>query len=164
MLQKEVLQVLNKQISMEEYAYRSYLTLSIQAELMGFEGAGKFLYAQSEEEREHMNKIIRYVMEAGGTPQLSTFEESLKDAKNFRDLFEIAMGHEKAVTKSIHKITELAWEKKDFATFGFMQWFVSEQVEEENQFQTILDKIDILEKHGGSLYMLDRELGMRGSK
>jgi ferritin len=164
MLKKEILKVLNKQISMEEYAYRSYLNLAIQAELMGFDGAGKFLYAQSEEERGHMNKIIRYVMEAGSKPVLSTFEEELKDAKNFNDLFEIAMGHEKAVTKAVHKITQMAWEAKDIATFSFMQWFVTEQVEEENQFQSILDKIDIIAKHGGSLYMLDRELGTRPSK
>lgn len=161
MLKKEILTSLNKQISMEEYAYRSYLYLAVQAEHMGFEGASKFLYFQSEEERQHMNKLLKYVLESGSLPSLTTYEEPLKNAKSFKDLFEIAMGHEKAVTKSVNKIAALAWSKKDIATFSFMQWYVTEQVEEENQFQTILDKIDLIEKHGGSLYMLDKELGTK---
>jgi ferritin len=164
MLKKVIEDALNKQISMEEYASRSYLVLAIWADQEVFEGAAKFLYKQTQEEQGHMHKIIRYVLEAGGKPVISTYKEPLPVPKSFKNLFEIGLKHEKAVTNSIHKIAELAWKEKDMATFNFLQWFIEEQVEEENSFQTILDKIDLLEKHGGSLYMLDRELAMRSDK
>jgi ferritin len=161
MLKRVVEDILNKQISMEEYASRSYLVLAIWADQQAFEGTAKFLYKQTEEEQEHMHKIIRYVLEAGGKPVISTYKDPLPEPKSFKNLFEIGLKHEKAVTDSIHKIAELAWKEKDMATFNFLQWFIEEQVEEENSFQTILDKISLLEKHGGSLYMLDHELAMK---
>lgn len=162
MLKKEVENMLNKQISMEEYAERSYLVLALWAEEAGYEGAAKFFYKQTEEEREHMMKIIKFVLEAGGSPVISNYDAKLPAPKNFKNLFEIGLEHEEAVTKSIHNIVDMAWKNKDFATFEFLQWFVEEQVEEEDQFRTILDKLKIIDEHGGSYYMLDRELGMRG--
>jgi ferritin len=164
MLKKALENALNKQISMEEFAARSYLTLGLWADQAAFDGTANFFYLQSVEEQGHMRKIIQFVLDAGGKPELSTFPEALPKPKSYKDLFQTGLKHEKAVTKSIHKIAELAWKEKDMATFNFLQWFVQEQVEEENQFQTILDKIGIIEKHGGSLYMLDRELARRGQE
>lgn len=164
MLKKSVEKALNKQIAMEEYAARSYMSLGLWADHAGFEGSAKFFYIQATEEYGHMRKFIEFVLDAGGRPKISTYEAPLSEGKSFRDLFETGLKHEKAVSKSIHNIVELAWKEKDLPTFNFLQWFVAEQVEEEASFQKILDKIDILEKHGGSLYILDRELGMRAEK
>jgi ferritin len=161
MLKKEIQDVLNKQIAMEEYASRSYLVLALWAEESGYEGTAKFFFKQTEEEQGHMMKFIKFVLEAGGSPEVSTYGEGLHKPKFFKDLFEIALKHEQAVTKSIHSMVEKAWNSKDFATFNFLQWFVAEQVEEEDQFRTILDKIKIIDQQGGSYYMLDRELAMR---
>jgi len=164
MLKKEIQNALNKQIAMEEYASRSYLALALWADEANYEGAAAFLYKQTEEERGHMMKFIKYVLEAGGSPRVSDYGEPLPQPKSFKELFEIGLKHEKAVTKSIHSIAEMAWKEKDMATFNFLQWFIAEQVEEEDTFQTILDKIGLIEKHGGSLYMLDHDLGKKAGK
>jgi ferritin len=146
---------------MEEFASRSYLNMGLWADQAGYGGTAQYFYDQAEEERGHMKKFIKFILETGNKPVISDYGEALPDANSFESLFEIALGHEKAVTESIHSMVELAWENKDYPTFNFLQWFVAEQVEEENQFQTILDKIDIVKKHGGSYYMLDRELAAR---
>lgn len=158
MAKKVLLDALNRQIAMEEFASRSYLALALWADEASFEGAAAFFYKQAEEERQHMHKFIRYVLDIGGTPVISTFPEALPKAKSFKNLFEIGLGHEKAVTKSIHKMYEMALKDKDYATVNFLNWFVQEQVEEEDQFNTILDKIKLIEAHGGSIYIFDREL------
>jgi ferritin len=101
---------------------------------------------------------------SGGSPVISNFPEALPKAKSFKNLFEIGLKHEKAVTKSIHKMYEVALKEKDYAAVNFLNWFVEEQVEEEDQFNTILGKIKLIEEHGGSIYMLDRELAMRAAK
>jgi ferritin len=162
MLKKEVEKALNHQVAMEEFAARSYLSLGLWADHNGFDGTAKFFYIQSQEEYKHMRKFIDFILDAGGKPTLSTYEESIPEGTSFNNLFETGLKHEKAVSKSIHSMVELVWKEKDLPAFEFLQWFVKEQVEEEATFQKILDKIEILEKHGGSLYMLDKELGMRG--
>jgi ferritin len=164
MVKKDLYDALNNQIAMEEYASRSYLALALWADEAGFEGAAAFFYKQTEEEREHMHKFIRFILETGGSPKVTTYPEDLPKAKSFKNLFEIGLKHEKAVTKSIHKMYEMALKEKDYATVNFLNWFVEEQVEEEDQIQKILDKIKLLEEHGGSIYMLDRDLLIRASK
>lgn len=164
MLKKEIQSALNKQVAMEEHASRSYLALALWADEAGFEGAAALFFKQTEEERGHMMKFIKYVLEAGGSPVMSDYGKPLPKPKSFKNLFEIGLEHEKAVTKSIHAIAEQAWKEKDLATFNFLQWFIAEQVEEEDSFQTILNKIGLIEEHGGSLYMLDRELAMKVGK
>ena len=111
-----------------------------------------------------MHKFIRFVLDIGGSPVISTFPEPLPKAKSFKNLFEIGLKHEKAVTKSINKMYEMALKDKDYAAVSFLNWFVEEQVEEEDQFNTILDKIKLIETHGGSLYMLDHELARRAAQ
>ena len=158
MAKKALMDALNRQIAMEEFASRSYLALALWADEASFEGAAAFFYKQAEEERGHMHKFIRYMLDIGGKPVVSTFPEALPKAKSFKNLFEIGLGHEKAVTKSIHKMYDMALTDKDYATVSFLNWFVEEQVEEEDQFNTILDKIKLMETHGGSIYIFDREL------
>jgi ferritin len=161
MAKKDLYEALNNQVSMEEFASRSYLALALWADEAGFEGAAAFFYKQAEEEQQHMQKFIRFVLDTGGSPKISTYPEALPKAKSFKNLFEIGLKHEKAVTKSIHKMYDMALKEKDYAMVNFLNWFVEEQVEEEDQFQTILDKIRLLDEHGGSIYMLDRDLAMR---
>jgi ferritin len=164
MAKKNVLDALNKQVAMEEFAARSYLNLALWADHAGFEGAAKFFYAQTEEERGHMFKIIQFMLDIGGKPLVIDFKEPLPQCKSFKNLFEIGLSHEKAVSKSIHNLVDLSIKENDHATSNFLQWFVKEQVEEESQFQKILDKINILEEFGGSLYLLDKELGAEAAK
>ena len=157
-MKKEMIKALNEQIAMERAASRTYLSLAIWAEIEGYAGAASFWYAQSEEEYGHMMKIIKFVIEAGGKPVVGDTDEPNPEVKSFKEMFTFGLQAEKNVTKSIHEKTELAMKLKDFVTFNFLQWFVTEQLEEENTMQTILDKIKLIEKHGGSIYMFDKEL------
>ena len=157
-MKKEIQEALNQQIAMERSASRTYLALAVWADIEGYSGAASFWYAQSDEEYGHMMKIVKFMIEAGGKPVISESDEPNPKIKEFKDMFEFGMKAEKSVTKSIHQKYELAMKHKDFVTMNFLQWFIDEQVEEESSMQTILDKIGLIEKHGGSLYMFDKEL------
>lgn len=164
MLKEKVVKALNEQIALERGASRTYLSLAIWADMEGYSGAASFWYKQTAEENEHMMKIIRFMIEAGAQPVLGDTDEPNPEVTSFKEMFEFGIAAEKRVTRSVHEKTELAMAEKDFATFNFLQWFVTEQVEEENTMQTILDKIGLIEKHGGSLYEFDRELPAMTSK
>ena len=159
MLEKKIEDALNKQIAYEAYASNSYLSMASWCEKEGLRGSALFLYGQSEEEREHMMKIIKYVNTAGGHAKVSPLKEPLYHYDSLSHVFELAFEHETHVTKQINQLAELTLNNKDYTSFHFLQWFLEEQVEEENLFRTILDII----KHGGkdarSLLMIDNEIG-----
>ena len=157
-MKKIIEDALNEQIAREQAASRTYLSLAIWADKAGYSGSASFWYAQSEEERQHMLKIVHFMIEAGGKPVVADTDEPNPKVNSFQEMFEYGLQAEKSVSKSIHEKAELAMKEKDFVVFNFQQWYISEQVEEENTMQTILDKIKLIEKHGGSLYMLDKEL------
>lgn len=163
-MDKKIEKALNDQIAMEGYASNYYLAMASWCDQTGFEGAAKFFYKQSGEEREHMMKIFHYLIEAGGNPQAPAIKQPPLTFKALPDLFEIALKNEVDVTKSIHKILDMCTTQKDYRTANFLQWFVTEQMEEENQFQVLLDKAKILGQGGASLYLIDRELAKKAEE
>lgn len=163
MLEKKINNALNDQIAMEAYASAYYLAMASWCEQKGFQGSANFFYKQSEEERMHMLKIFRYVNEADGRALSPAVPQPAHDFASYNNLFETSLEHEKKVTASIHEIMKLASEANDFRTLNLLQWFVDEQLEEEKQMQTILDKLKLIGKDGVGLYMLDSELGQRAS-
>lgn len=163
MLSKKINQALNKQVAMEAYAAAYYLSMASWCEQRGLDGSAAFFYRQSEEEREHMLKIFRFMNEADGKAESPAVDKPQASFDNFTSLFEIALNHEKKVTASIHKIMKLATDENDFRTISLLQWFVDEQLEEETQMQTILDKLKLIGDNGVGLYMLDGELGNRAA-
>ena len=157
MLTKKVETALNKQIAYEAHAAESYLSMASWSEKEGLVGCAKFFYAQSEEERTHMLKIVKFVNECGGHAMIPAVEEPPNAYKSLKDAIEVALKQEKDVTKSINEIVDLALTEKDFAAFQFLQWFVDEQVEEEAQFGQILTMIEMA---GNSpLFLVDRAIG-----
>ena len=162
-MNKKIEKALNDQIAMEGSASNYYLAMASWCDQSGFEGCAKFYYNQAGEEREHMMKIFHYVIEAGGKAEAPSIAQPQLNFKSLTDIFEISLKNEIKVTKSIHKILDLCLEQKDHRTTNFLQWFVTEQLEEENQFQTILDKLKIIGEEGRSLYLLDSELGKKAA-
>jgi ferritin len=162
-MNKKIEKALNDQVAMEGNASNYYLAMAAWCAQNGFEGAAKFFHNQSEEEREHMMKIFHYIIDAGGRAEVPAIEKPQSNFKSLPSTFDIALKNEVKVTKSIHKILDLSNEQKDHRTSNFLQWFVTEQMEEENQFQTILDKLKIVGDEGRSLYMLDKELGKKAA-
>lgn len=163
MLSSKISDALNKQIAMEAYAANYYLAMASWCDREGYEGSANFFYAQAEEEREHMMKIFHFVNEADGHAIAPEIGQPPKDFPSYADLFKTALGHEQKVTKSIHKLAKLATEEGDFRTINMLQWFVDEQLEEENQMQIIIDKLKLIDGDGTGLYMLDQELGKKAA-
>jgi len=162
-MNKKIEKALNDQVAMEGNASNYYWAMAAWCAQKGFEGTAKFFHKQSEEEREHMMKIFHYIIEAGGRAEVPGIEQPQLDYKSLPNTFDIALKNEVKVTRSIHKILDLCTEQKDYRTVNFLQWFVTEQMEEENQFQIILDKLRIIGEEGRSLYMLDKELGKKAT-
>ncbi len=158
MLSKKINDALNKQIEMEAHASAYYLAMASWCDQKGFEGSAAFFYNQSEEERMHMMKIFRFVNEAEGQAISPGIEPPRQEFSKYSELFETALNQEKKVTKSIYEIMQIARDENDFATQNLLQWFVDEQVEEEKQMTTILDKLRLIGDEGVGLYMLDNEL------
>lgn len=150
---------LNKQVEMEGKSSAYYLSMASWAEMQGFSNSARFLYDHAEEERGHMLKLFRYINEAGGhaiQPEITNIRQHFN---SLREVFELILEHEIAVTKSINTIVDHCFNAKDFATFSFMQWFVTEQREEETLARRALEIFEIIGEEGIGLWTIDQELG-----
>lgn len=156
MLRKKVEDICNRQVEREGYSSNLYLAMASWAETKGFSGVAGWLYAQSDEERIHMLKFIKYINERGGKAIMPSLKKPPVDYKDVEELFKDVLKHEEFITASINEIVALTLEEKDFTTNNFVQWFVNEQVEEEKNARTILDKLHSVGKN--NMYQFDRDI------
>jgi ferritin len=156
MLKKKVEDICNRQVEREGYSSNLYLAMASWAETNGFAGVAQWLYIQSDEERIHMLKFIKYINERGGKAIMPAMKKPPVDYKGVEDLFKDVLKHEEFVTASINEIVALTLAEKDFNTNNFVQWFVTEQVEEEASVRTILDKLHLVGKN--NMYQFDRDI------
>ncbi|PIE46116.1 MAG: ferritin [Gammaproteobacteria bacterium] len=159
MLKQDMIERLNKQINLEFYSSNLYLQMGAWADNQGLVGCASFLKAHAAEEMQHMQKLFDYVLETGSVPKLGAIEAPKTDYDSIRQVFEIILAHEKDITGAINDLVACAFDSKDFSTFNFLQWYVAEQHEEENLFQSIIDKMDLLGNHARNLFFIDREIG-----
>jgi ferritin len=158
MLSKNIEVALNKQIRIEAESSQIYLSMACWAEIHGLEGISQFMYAQSEEERIHMLKLIKYVNERGASAEISELKAPKNNFKTFKEMFEELYKHEVFVSESINELVHITFTEKDYATHNFLQWYVAEQIEEEATAKTILDKINLIGDDKGGLYLFDRDI------
>lgn len=158
MLTKNIETALNNQIKIEAESSQIYLAMACWAEVKGLEGVAGFMYKQSDEEREHMLKLVKFVNERGGHAQISALKAPNVTFKSFKEMFEKLLEHEIYVSKSINDLVHVTLEEKDYSTHNFLQWYVSEQIEEEAMARTILDKINMIGDDKGGLYLFDRDI------
>lgn len=158
MIKQEVLDALNKQIKLEGDSSQLYLAMASWAEGQGLEGTSNFLYSHADEERTHMLKLIKFVNERGGKAFVPRIEEPKQEFESLKEVFSAILNHEIFVSESINEIVYLTLQHKDFPTHNFLQWFVSEQIEEERLARTILDKLDMIGNDKGGLYLFDRDI------
>lgn len=156
MLKKKVEDICNRQVEREGFSSNLYLAMASWAETNGFNGVASWLYIQSDEERLHMLKFIKYINERGGKAIMPALKKPAAVYKNVEDVFKEVLKHEEFVTASINEIVALTLEEKDFNTHNFLQWFVFEQVEEEASARLILDKIRLGGKN--NMYQFDRDI------
>jgi ferritin len=160
MLKKKVEDLCNRQVEREGYSSNLYLSMASWAENNGLPGIATWLYAQAEEERIHFLKFIKYINERGGSAVIPAFKKPTTEFKGTGDLFKEVLKHEEFITSSINEIVHLTLEEKDYNTHNFLQWFVTEQIEEEASVRTILDKLKLVGP--ANLYIFDRDiLGLR---
>lgn len=135
---------LNDQVALEAAASNSYLAMASWCEVTGYQGGANYFYAQSDEEKTHMLKIIHYLNDIGAIATIPAVKAPASSYKSLEGIVKTALKNEQAVTKAIHKMVELSHKEKDHCTYAFLEWFVNEQVQEETKFETILQKFDLL--------------------
>ena len=158
MLSKTIEDALNKQIRIEAESSQVYLAMAVWAEVKGLEGISNFMYEHSDEEREHMLKLIKFVDERGGHAHISELAAPNVKFDSFQDMFKKLLEHEIFVSQSINELVHISLQEKDYATHNFLQWYVAEQIEEEATARTILDKINMIGGDKGGLYLFDRDI------
>jgi len=164
MLNNKIEKVLNDQVALEAFSSFQYLAMASWLENHGFMGSATFIYHQVEEEHMHMMKLFHYINEAGGKALSPALKRAELDFTSFQSLFEQILVNERTISNSIHEIVDLALKEKDYTTFNFLQWYVSEQLEEENLFKEINDKISMVGESKEALYLLDRDLATMPNK
>jgi ferritin len=161
MISKKMTDALNLQINKELYSAYLYLAMSSHAQDIGLKGFANWFFIQVQEEMSHAQKIYNYVIEQNQKVVLDEIKKPPSDFKSPMDMFQKTLEHEQFVTKSINGLVALAREENDYATEIFLQWFVTEQIEEEGNDNEIIDKLRYIGDNGNGLLMLDKELGVR---
>jgi len=158
MLNPAITEALDAQLALEANSSAHYLAIASWCDKEGLNGCAEFFYAQADEEREHMLKIVHYMNEMDGHATVPATEQPPKSYPSIQEVFKIVYAQEQKVTASVHNLVNLASQNNDHATYQFMQWYVAEQREEEALVRTILDKIRLIGNGGQSLYFIDNEL------
>ena len=164
MISKQMAKALNEQINAELYSAYLYLAMSAHATAGGLKGIGNWMMVQNREETAHAMKQYNYLLSQGERPELLAIAKPPASFKSPLDMFQQTLGHEQLVTRRIHKLVDLAIAEKDHATQVFLQWFVSEQVEEEENATEIVNMLKVAGTDKVAMFMIDSHLGKRGSK
>ena len=158
MLTSKMVERLNHQIRLEQYSSNLYLQMSAWCDHAGYSGSAAFLREHAAEELVHMHKLFDYVCETGALAVLETIDAPPSTYESLGDVVKKTYEHELQITAAINQLVAAALAEQDFSTFQFLQWYVSEQHEEERLFKSILDKIDVIGLDGKGIYFLDKEI------
>ena len=161
MLSEKMVMKLNYQINRELYSAYLYLSMASYADSEGLSGFANWFKIQAKEEEYHAEKMYNYVNQQGRRVVLEAIEQPQTDFTSMVGLFEQTLKHEKVVTSLINGLVKLAREENDYATESFLQWYVTEQVEEEANPAEMIQKLKYVGKDGRGLLMLDKELAAR---
>lgn len=158
MISSKIEAALNRQIDLEGYSSMYYLAMGSWCEVKGYNGVAKFLYHHSDEERMHMLKLFHYINDRGGHAIVPAFAAPQPNFASIQEIFEIVHSHEVKVSNEINALVELCIGEKDYTTHNFLQWYVTEQIEEESLARQIIDKLSLIGEDKGGMYLFDRDL------
>ena len=161
MLDDPIQEALNDQLNFELYSGYIYLSMSAWFEAENYPGFANWMYVQYQEETAHAMKFFDYIAERGGQVQLQAIGAPATTWESPLAAFETALHHERIVTGRINDLVVLARERRDQASYNFLQWFIDEQVEEEAAADGIVSQLKRLGDFGPALMMLDREMAAR---
>ncbi|WP_022670368.1 ferritin [Hippea alviniae] len=161
MIDKRMEEAINKQINEELYSAYLYLSMSAWFDSIGLKGFANWMMVQYKEETDHAMKFYNYLQSQGAEVKLFAIKEPPHSWDSPLHAFEETLKHEQHITKCINELVDLAEELKDRATYNMLQWFINEQVEEEENDREIIDKLKLIEGSRHGIYMIDRELAQR---
>jgi ferritin len=161
MLTKKLLAALNDQLNRELYSAYLYLSMSSYSGSIGLKGTANWFMVQYQEEMVHAMKFFTFINSRGEHTELAAIYAPPTEFANLMDMFQQTLAHEQLITESINDLTDLALAEKDHATHIFLQWFVTEQIEEEENDRDIIGKLKLIGDNGQGLLMLDAELAAR---
>lgn len=163
MISQNIQTALNQQINAEFASSYTYLSMSAFCELRHFQGAAKWLRQQSREEHEHGMRLFDFLLARNCPVDLQVVPQPPLEYNSLLTLFQTALEQEQEVSGRIHKLYEMAFDEKAFATLVELQWFISEQVGEERAAREIVAKLKMIRDDPAALLEVDRELGKRGA-
>lgn len=161
MLNNKVQDALNEQINAEFWSAYLYLSMAQHFEAEGMPGVANWFKIQFQEEQAHATIFMNYINQRGGRVTLKTIDAVPTSWESPLEAFKATLEHEQKVTALINNLYALAESERDYATRDRLTWFVTEQVEEEDNCRTLIDKFSLIGNDGMGLYMLDQELGSR---
>jgi len=162
MISKIMQDAINDQIQKELYSSYLYLSMSAYFADKNLSGFAHWMRVQEAEEREHAMKLYDFLLERGGRANLKAIDAPKTEWTSTLEVAEEVAAHEAKVTASIYALYETALKEKDYPTQIMLQWFISEQVEEEKNAAEIVSNLKLIEKGGTAIYVLDHQLGKRG--
>ena len=161
MLKPNIEKRLNDHLNLEFASAHLYLSMSAYFESLNLSGCAHWMFVQYREEMAHTMKFFKYINDREGRVVLAGIPKPDHEWRDARDVFSATLVHEQSVSEAINSLVGAALQETDFATQSFLQWFVTEQVEEEANASAILAKLDLLGDSRQGLYLLDQELGSR---
>jgi len=163
-MKKNVEQAINEQINLELASAYVYLSMAAYFEQSDQPGSASWMQSQAQEEVGHAMRLFGYVNGRGGKVVLTAIAGPPTEFGSMLDVFKQALTHEQHVTATIHKLYELAVAEKDYATQSMLQWFINEQVEEEDTAGTIVSQLERIGNHPAALFAMDHQLGRRAAE
>jgi len=161
MISSNMANALNKQLNAELYSSYLYLSMSAYASFKGWKGAASWFYVQVKEELFHVQKMYDYIDSQGAQVVLEAVDGPPTEFGSITELFMAVLAHEQKVTGLINTLMSLALAENDHATQTYLQWFVTEQIEEEKSCQEIIDRLKLAGDTGPGIFMIDTELAAR---
>jgi ferritin len=163
MLSENMKNLLNAQVALEAQSSQAYLAMASWAEIQpGLDGVTAFFYRHSDEERMHMLKLIKFINERGGFAVVPALSQPVLTFPSLKHAFDALLKHEMHVSASINDLVDAALQEKDFATHNFLQWYVAEQIEEEQLARKMNDKLEMIGEDKSGLYLFDRDIMLMG--
>lgn len=157
-ISSKIAKAINDQIAYEASATQAYVAIGSWCERTGYDGSAMFFFEQATEENTHMLKFVHYLNNAGAEAIIPATEKPQGNFDSLESTFQAGLKSEQTVTKLINNLVEFVEREKDRATYSFLQWFVSEQIEEETLFETILQKFEIIGRDKLAIYQIDQSL------
>jgi len=161
-ISKTMQDALNAQINVEQYSAQLYLSMSAHCEGRSFKGFAHWLRVQAGEETAHALKLVQFLLARGGKLELSAVTSPPREFGGIIQVFEQTLAHEKGISGKINALFEQARAEKDHASEIALQWYVTEQVEEEATVGQIVDHLRAVGDQGGGIWYLDSRMGKRG--